>query len=526
MALLLSAGAGVLQALVVFLIARDAEALARNDLGPGNLVIFIIALLCFGALLVLSIRQTVATIDRTLFRVGDRLAGYIRRAELADIERIGMEAVHAAITRDIVTISGMAPLALSAVQTGGLVGGCYLLIAWKAPTVGMVGALAALAMLPLYRRFHGRLRERAVAAHQDEDRFCALLDGALAGHKEFKLNRRKARDYYENALTPAADRAAESRVFAGASFVFQLQLTLITWYLFVIAACFVAPSLNIVAGVATAGVMLAFLRTPMSDMASYLPAVVNARVAIERLYAVEDKLAAAAMQGRRFQTLDPAFSSLRLRGVTHRYHDADGNPVFALGPVDLDIIPGEIILIAGGNGSGKSTLLKVLTGLYPPRAGAILLDGHPPLPDELRGLFSAVFTDFHLFSRLYGVDDIDGARIERLLDVLDLSHKLRVADGRFSTLDLSSGQRRRLALIAAYLEQRPIVVFDEWTADQDPEFRQFFYYDLLPELKKRGKTVIAITHDDHHFHVADRFYRLRDGKVAETRIADRETVPA
>lgn len=517
LALLLAGVAGVLQALVIFLIAQDAERLAHHALSFGNLLVFLLAVCCLGLLLLISIRHTVQVIDTTVFRVGGRLAGYIRRSELAELERIGTEAIHAAVTRDIVTIGSMAPLALSAVQTGCLIGSCYLLILWKSPLVAGIGAVVALALLPMHRRFQHQLRERARLASRDEDRFCALLDGALSGVKELKLNRAKSRDYYVGSLLPATDQAAESRVFSGASFVFQLQLTLGTWFLFVATACFVAPALGVAAGIATSAVMLAFLRTPMSDMASYLPAIVNARVAIERLRGIEHQLSAAASPGPRYQDAGAGFRSLSLRGITHAYTDAEGQPVFALGPVDLDIQAGEIVLIAGGNGSGKSTLMKILTGLYPPRSGALLVDGRPPLPDELRGLFSAVFTDFHLFSRLYGLGEVDHDRVERLLEVLDLGHKLSVAGGAFSTLNLSSGQRRRVALIAAYLEERPIVVFDEWTADQDPEFRLFFYDELLPELKRRGRTVIAVTHDDRYFDRADRFYRLSDGKVVEAR---------
>lgn len=525
LAFILSVAAGILQALVIFLIASDAERLAHHELDSGNLLIFLIAVTCFGALLVVSIRQNVRVIDLTIFAVGARLAGYVRRAELPDLERIGTEAIHGAITRDIITIGGMAPLALSALQTGGLVGTCYLLILWKSPTVAGLGALVLLGMLPLHRAYQRRLRDSARAAHRAEDRFCTLLDGALAGLKELKLNQTKSRDYYFTEVLPATDDAAESRVFAGSSFVVQLQLTLGTWFLFVIAACFVAPSLDVASGIATSAVMLAFLRTPMVDFASYLPAIVNARVAIERLHQIERQLAAVAQRRPRWQSPEPGFESLRLRGITHRYTDAEGNPVFNLGPIDFDVEAGEIVLIVGGNGSGKSTLLKILTGLYPPLSGTLLVDERPPLPDELRGLFSAVFTDFHLFSRLYGLGEIDAAATDRLLEVLDLAHKLSIKDGVFSTLELSTGQRRRLALIAAYLERRPIVVFDEWTADQDPEFRRFFYEELLPELKRRGRTVIAITHDDSRLRVADRLYRLRDGRVADVHLSPAAAMP-
>ncbi|MFD1905689.1 ATP-binding cassette domain-containing protein [Paenibacillus rhizoplanae] len=64
--------------------------------------------------------------------------------------------------------------------------------------------------------------------------------------------------------------------------------------------------------------------------------------------------------------------------------------------------------------------------------------------------------------------------IDRYLKMLDLDGKVSIDNGRFSTLKLSGGQRKRLALLICYLEDRPIYLFDEWAADQDPEFRKFF----------------------------------------------------
>lgn len=171
-------------------------------------------------------------------------------------------------------------------------------------------------------------------------------------------------------------------------------------------------------------------------------------------------------------------------------------------------------MIAGGNGAGKSTLLRVLTGLYPTETGDILLDGRRPTRDRLRALFATVFTDFHLFDRLYGVGQVDPERVGRLLERLLLSGKVTLREGAFSTTTaLSTGQRKRLALIAAVLEDRPVLIFDEWTADQDPEFREIFYSELLPELKEAGRTVIAVTHDDRYFDRADRLIRMRRGQI-------------
>ena len=176
-----------------------------------------------------------------------------------------------------------------------------------------------------------------------------------------------------------------------------------------------------------------------------------------------------------------------------------------------------LVFIVGGNGSGKSTLAKLIAGLYVPDAGEILLDGI--LVDDrnrelYRQLFSTVFADFYLFDRLLGLglQDLD-AQAKTYLEQLQLTHKVTIENGKLSTTALSQGQRKRLALLTAYLEDRPIYLFDEWAADQDPFFREIFYQQLLPELKQRGKAVLVISHDDRYFHLADRLLKLDYGQI-------------
>ncbi|MNV57601.1 ABC transporter ATP-binding protein YojI [compost metagenome] len=211
------------------------------------------------------------------------------------------------------------------------------------------------------------------------------------------------------------------------------------------------------------------------------------------------------------------FLSIELKGLRHRYYHEQSGEFFELGPIDLRFVPGEVVFLVGGNGSGKTTLAKLIVGLYAPEAGELLLDGVPvgdASRDQYRQLFSTVFSDFHLFDDLLetGRPDLD-AEGNRLLEKLHLHRKVRVQDGAFTTKELSQGQRKRLALVAACLENRPFVVFDEWAADQDPAFKHFFYRQVLPDLQAMGKTVLVISHDDRYFDVGDRVVRLESGKI-------------
>jgi putative pyoverdin transport system ATP-binding/permease protein len=249
-----------------------------------------------------------------------------------------------------------------------------------------------------------------------------------------------------------------------------------------------------------------------------IPAMERAYLAAERIEELGFSLSTAKPESLApSSTPDTNWQQLELVNVTHSYRQDGGTAEFQLGPINLTIYPGELIFLIGGNGSGKTTLVKLLMGLYEPEAGEIRVDDKLVTMaerDDYRQQFSAVFYDFYLFERLFGIEakQIE-AESQKYLDLLQLSHKLEIKNGRLSTVDLSQGQRKRLALLNAYLENRPIYIFDEWAADQDPQFKQIFYYELVPELKSRGKTVIVISHDDRYYGLADRLIKLESGQI-------------
>ncbi|HUR59756.1 MAG TPA: cyclic peptide export ABC transporter, partial [Opitutaceae bacterium] len=309
--------------------------------------------------------------------------------------------------------------------------------------------------------------------------------------------------------------AAEYRFILAHNWSHLLFFTLIGSILFIL------PKVEHVSPAALTGYIVAtlYLMGPLSGVLGSLSLFGRASAALRKIEQLGFTLAEKAGDDCPIarKTEIPAFKRLELFDITRSYHREKEDDRFTLGPIRLTFRPGEIVYLVGGNGSGKSTLAKVITGLYPPEKGQIKVDGRVITErdrDDYRQLFSVVFADFYLFENLLGASGGDLDRQARAyLELLHLQHKVKVKDGVLSTTDLSQGQRKRIALLNAYLEDRPFYLFDEWASDQDPVFKEVFYTQLLPELKKRNKTVLVITHDDHYFHLADRIIKLDYGKV-------------
>jgi putative ATP-binding cassette transporter len=286
------------------------------------------------------------------------------------------------------------------------------------------------------------------------------------------------------------------------------------------------------AEIGAAVIVLLYIRGPVAQIAAALPLFDQARVSFQRIA----ELSAELNQHEPNLTIEASSSSaaakhivsIELRGVTYAFPAKEGSKPFVLGPIDLAVAAGELLFIVGENGSGKTTLVKLLLGLYEPREGAIFLNGEPVTAttrDDYRQLFTTVFADYYLFDDLIYGGALPAEALP-YLEKLDIAHSVTVKDRHFSTTDLSTGQRKRLALVHAYLEKRPVIVTDEWAADQDPAFRKIFYTELLPELKREGKTLIVVSHDDRYFDVADRIVRMENGRIIEDRKVTRPALVA
>jgi putative ATP-binding cassette transporter len=374
-------------------------------------------------------------------------------------------------------------------------------------------------MLMFYRAQSLALRKLVVVREHVESLY-KYFRNLIDGSKELQLNGERGNLYIGEVITPTAKAFKETYIGAMTAFTWIVNLGTALFYVAIGMLLFVIPAvLNVKAeALATVTLVLLYLIRPVTELMNAIPSARHAAISLAKVQSLDGDLEPRlpkAPHGSPFAA--NGRMRLDLCGVRHQYVSAEDDATFAVGPLDVSVHEGEILYIVGGNGSGKTTLAMLLLGLYEAEAGTITFNGVPVNAgniEDYRAHFSAVFADFHIFEEILGVDKADLAeRAAHYVKSLDMAHKVKVTNGRFSTLKLSSGQRKRLALVSAYLEDRTIYLFDEWAADQDPRFKRIFYTELLPELKARGKTVIVITHDDAYFAHADRIIKLEDGHL-------------
>ncbi len=469
----------------------------------------------------------------TMARLRVHLARRVGAAELRDIERIGAAPVQSVLTDDATNVSMLFFALPNLVMHGSIVFGCLGYLAWLSWPVCALALAAIIAGSLGYHTGDRRAIASLEAAGQAQDRLFGYLGALFSGAKELKLHDARARQFVDGQLGAAIGEVRDHRRRAFSAYAVGVGWIIYLFYVFLGVASF-WPQLGVHADPGAAAgyvVVFLFMLVPLDGLLNNLPTVNAARVSLARIEGVMTEFGALRTVSPASDAPDvPPAGAVTLRGVTHAYFHERDERMFRIGPVDLTIRPGELVFIVGGNGSGKTTLAKVLTGLYEPEEGTIEVEGRAIGWREraaYRQRFSAVFNDFHLFDALIGIVDPDDpdraqadARANTLVAKLALDHKVKVVDGAFSTRALSTGQRKRLALVVAYLEDRPFYLFDEWAADQDPSFKAVFYEQLLPELRARGKAVIVITHDDRYFGLADRLLKLENGRIVS------DTTPA
>ena len=524
--LVMACTSGLSNGSLLAIITFAAKAVSRDSDGGSfrYLILFIISLLSFIMGKRYALKHATIIIEGLIKKVRTRITNKIRQSELLFFENIDKSHIYTRINQDTNFISQSALLIINSCQSALILVFCLFYIAWLSKVAFFITVGAIIAAVIIYLMYRKEVNHLLQEITDKETELFDSLTHIVDGFKELKVNRRKS-DHVFTHFKDISDSTEKIKIKTGIAFVTDFVYSQTFFYILIAILVFLLPMfIDTYSEVIIKLVMaVLFIIGPVEMVVGVIPVLARANVAVGNLYKLEeliDKEGGIIPQTEQapFQPIE-SFREIRIDKATFNYKDKDEKVLFHLGPIDLSIKSGEVVFLVGGNGCGKSTLLKLLSGLYYPSSGVLYLDDDvlsKPIYPSYRELFSLIFADFHIFDRLYGFGEVDTKKVNDLIKLMELDKKTQYVDGKFTETNLSTGQRKRLALIAAFLEDKPIYMFDEVAADQDPEFRAYFYNELLMDLKKRGKTVIAATHDDKYFHVADRVLKMEYGKIQLT----------
>lgn len=506
--------------ILVFTLTSAVQKVSRHEPTSLELVTTVLAILFYWFSQGLVLRRTTVIVEEIVEQVRLRIAEKIRYSDLVSIENIERAALYNAVSAHAANISEAATGAITAFTGLVFVICTSLIILFLSIPAFLILAGIIVFLILLFEEFQLKSGQWLAKALQKDNKFVHAFGDSLDGFKELKMSAPKANDFAELNLKPAAAQAREMRDKYG--FALNRVVLVMTSSLFIVLAAlvFVLPSVSPseVPKLTNLATFVVFLFGPFSQVVGNLPFVTRANASIREIRRIEERLDSIFEQGfadpvsHVYRTFN--FDIIRCNGISFSYPDEFGAYAFSLASINFELSRGELVFITGGNGAGKSTFLKVLAGLYPPLTGTLAVDStviDQENRQSYRHLFSTIFADFHLFDRLYGINPVDQDRVRELLQLTDLSRKTSVVGDKISAVNLSSGERKRLALVLALLDNAPILLLDEWAAEQDPNFRRKFYREILPWLKRQGKTVVAVTHDDDQYEVADRVLKMQFG---------------
>ncbi|MEO9870104.1 cyclic peptide export ABC transporter [Ekhidna sp.] len=476
--------------------------------------------LLYGAFSILASYAVSKLMERIIHELRIDLSKKIIQAPYEEIERNQSNLIPI-LTTDIDRVATQIRT-LPTVTTGlATVIGILSYMVWYSPILSLSTIVLFALVIVITKVVLPLIRKYAYGARSHLNNLFAHFEGLIFGIKELALNKRFSKSFIEDHIVPTSKR--QMRYYLKESIVASIYnrstdlilllgmgaLVVIIFQTGFVTLEFFGKYLTLVL----------FTLAPLSSATAFLRNLKNIEVSFKHIEQVGITLEPSFeydedIVNEEWKSSDPL---VELKQIEHTYYHADEDEHFKLGPIDLGIKKGESIFIVGGNGSGKTTLAKIMLGLYKNKAGTIEYRGVPVNVKNLsfyRSKFSAVFTDSYVFQELDHIDhELLANKGQELIDLLELSKKVKIADRGFNTKNLSAGQKKRLSLISAILEDKEIYLFDEWAANQDPHFKDIFYSKIIPLLKKKGKTLIVITHDDRYFHLSDHLLKLRDGKL-------------
>lgn len=481
---------------------------------------------CFFILLARSISEIILIRVATSVSKDFRLRFYeqISRAPISTIEKMGSSEIIASINLDVPrVVAGARVFPGLLVNSVSLVGMLGFLLYLNREIFGLVmGAiLFGVVFYQIPMVFANRIFTHVRKVRDDLQEG---IRGLVYGAKELKLNQKKRDSFFEDILLKHEDEILKYQKRGYTIFEATTSFGELVCFFVIGLVSFVFVNYHSITQYELVGVIMALLYVigPISLILGVIPQFAVSLVAFRKIENVLKKIPKEEISEKIVEVAP--WQKMTFFDVEYSYEDEDGEHGFSVGPLSFSMEGGQVTFIIGANGSGKSTLSKILTLHYQPHKGKICFGDTAVTSENVasyRQKICSIYSDYFLFDRLLGTlteEMISSAN--DLLKALHLDQKVRLENGRFSTTSLSDGQKKRLALLVAFLEDKPFYLFDEWAADQDPVFKHIFYKQILPELKRKGKAVVVISHDERYFDVADRMLIMEQGRlVSADRIA-------
>ncbi len=473
-----------------------------------------------------ALKETLVTIQNAIFRRSMNIISQLRKIDLDKYEEIGESKVFSILIENSEIIYEAARMSILSASALVMVIFLFFYIFFLSKAAFWISLIIILSGTFIYLYNQRHINSELQNFKQHQEFFYSFVEDFLKGFKEIKINHQRGDDLYYNFLRRNAIKMSKLKLSAETKFISNIVFTQLLFFILMAAIAFLLPQFGRVDSSTIISIIavILFIGGPLAMIVESIPIISKAELAMDSIMKLENLLLKYEKK-HSINNIDEKkfynFKTIKFQNILYNYK-TNGNIAFTMGPIDFELNRGELIFLIGGNGSGKTTFLKTISGLYPPDSGLIMVDNIPINEEnyqDYREIFSIIFSDFHLFKILYGYRTVDETFVNRLIKKMKISDKTKYSKKEgFSSIKLSTGQRKRIALITSLIEDKPICLFDEVAADQDPEFREYFYNEILKELKASGKTLIVVSHDDRYFHLADRVIKMDYGKIIDIMI--------
>jgi len=505
---------------ILFFLSKILQIRSLSDLGNYFWLQYVM-LIVVGFVLNKTIQKQILKYSHNkLFHYESQIFKTLKSLSLRDLEKIGSEKIYSVFEelRNFIYLPGVLINILSSVSVILI---CLAYLFFLSTKFALIIIISMALFISIYLLTNKKNFKRVEKVSQFNETFFKLVNDILQGFKELKLSAIKKNNLFNNYLGENRKNARSLEIQTINNFLTTNLFAYYGLYMIFGVVVFILPLISQIPleKVISFVLVILFMASPINNLFAMQQIVSKLVVGKNKIQNFLEILETTNVKSKStIVSKDYDFSTIQFKDVIYNQKDNDNNILFTLGPVNVSFNKGETVFIIGGNGSGKSTFINLLTNMYEPHSGNILIDGELIENDDqsYRNLMTSIYTDPYLFSQNYEDFELkNNSKYMELIEIMQLQKVIKDDDEMSIQRKFSKGQTKRLAMILALLEERPILILDEWAADQDPQFREYFYHYFLPMLKEQGKTIIAVTHDDTYFKFADRIIKFESGRIVK-----------